>query len=186
MTEEIGVETGSDWKKFIRKHWNIFAVFAVLAVLAFVGAVYVFVWFVGNAQSTGMVPATLSIWTMDNVLMFILHALFWELLLIGVPAIIAAVVTWQWWKRLPAEEKKEYNLFGKRSRSNSAGGAISTLLFIAFAIKVYVDGNWNTAISSWTLNYVIGSMITIIVWIVAITAIPTAIGGIWWIRHEMK
>ena len=58
MTEEIGVEKGSDWKKFTRKHWNLFAVFAVVAVLVFVGAVYVFVWFVGNAQSTGLVPAT--------------------------------------------------------------------------------------------------------------------------------
>ena len=173
-------------KKFIRKHWSIFAVFVAAAILAFVGAVYVFVWFAGNAQSTGLVPSTLGMWTMGNVVSFILHAIFWELLLIGIPAAIGAVIGWQWWKRLPDEEKKEYHLFGKSSRSSRAGGAISPLLFIAFAIKVYVDGNWNVAISTYTLDYVVGSMITILVWIVAIFAIPATIGVIWWIRHEMN
>jgi ribosomal protein S4E len=52
--------------------------------------------------------------------------------------------------------------------------------------KVYVDGNWNVAISTWTLDYVVGSMITILIWIAAIFAIPAAIGVIWWIRHEMN
>ncbi len=113
MTEEIGVENGSDWKKFIRKHWSIFAIFVAAAILAFVGAVYVFVWFAGNAQSTGLVPSTLGLWTMGNVVAFILHAIFWELVFIGIPAIIGAVIGWQWWKRLPDEEKKEYHLSGK-------------------------------------------------------------------------
>jgi hypothetical protein len=186
MTEEIGVEEDSHRGKFMRKHWRTFAAFIVAAILAFVGAVYVFVWFAGNAQSTSLVPTTLSMWTMGNVVMFILHGIFWELLLIGVPAIIGAVISWQWWRRLPAEEKKEYHFFGKPPRSNGAGGTLSLLLFIAFAIKVYVDGNWNVAISSWTLNYVVGSVITILVWIVAIAAIPAAIGIIWWMRHELN
>jgi hypothetical protein len=44
---------------------------------------------------------------MANLVTFILHAIFWELLFIGIPAIIGAVAGWQWWKRLPEEEKKE-------------------------------------------------------------------------------
>jgi len=186
MTGEAGIENGSEWKKFVRKHWNIVAIFVVTGILALVGAIYVYLWFVGNAQSTGLVPSTLGLWTMGNIVTFILHVIFWELIFIGVPAIIVAVAGWQWWKRLPDEEKKEHNLFGKRSKSSRAGGAISPLLFIAFAIKVYVDGNWNVAISSWTLNYVAGSMITILIWIVAIAAIPATIGIIWWIRYEMN
>jgi magnesium-transporting ATPase (P-type) len=120
---------------------------------------------------------------MNNVVMFILHLIFWELVIIGIPIAIGAIIVWQWWKRLPAEEKKEH-MFGRRSRSRNAEGAISPLLFIAFAIKVYVDGNWNSAISTWTMDYVVGSMITILIWIAAIFAIPAIIGVIWWIRHE--
>ena len=186
MTKEIEAEKVSDGKKFMRKHWNIVAVFVAAGILAFIAAVYVFLWFVGDAQSTGLVPSTLNLWTMGNFVSFILHGIFWMLVLIGIPVAISAIVGWQWWRRLPAEEKKEYHFFGKGSRSNRAGGAISPLLFIAFAIKVYVDGNWNVAISSWTLDYVVGSMVTILIWIVAIAAIPAIIGVIWWIRHGMK
>jgi hypothetical protein len=186
MTQEIEAEKASEGKKFMRKHWNIVAVFIAAGIVAAISAVYVFVWFVGNAQSTGLVPSTLGLWTMSNIVGFILHAIFWELLLIGIPVAIAAILGWQWWRRLPEEEKREYHFFGKRSRSRRAGGAISPLIFIAFAIKVYVDGNWNVAISTWKLDYVVGSMITILEWTVAIFAIPAIIGIVWWIRHEMN
>jgi hypothetical protein len=186
MTEETRAERKeSDWKKFMRKHWSIVAVFVVAVALAVAGAVYVFWWFAGNAQSTGLVPSTLNLWTMNNVVTYILYLIFWELVLIGIPVGVGAVLGWQWWKRLPAEER-EYRIFGRGSRSRNAGGAISPLLFIAFAIKVYVDGNWNVAISTWTLNYVVDSMITILIWIAAIFAIPATIAVIWWIHHELK
>ena len=181
MTVEVGVEKSSDWKKFLKKHWNIFAIFVAAGIVAFIAAVYVFLWFVANAQSTGLVPATLGIWTMGNMISFILHGIFWELLLIGIPVAIVGILGWQWWKRLPKEETS--NLSWKRSRSSSAGGAISPLLFIAFAIKVYIDGNWNTAISSWTLDYVVGSMVTILVWIAVIVAIPATIGLTLWLIY---
>jgi hypothetical protein len=185
MTEENSAAKDSDWNRFIRKHWGIVAVFVAAVALAFAGAVYVFWWFAGNAQSTNLVPHTLNLWTMDNVVMFILHLIFWELVLIGIPVAVGAVIGWQWWKRLPDEEK-EHHLFGRGSRSRNAGNAMSLLLFIAFAIKVYVDGNWNVAISTWTLDYVVGSMITILIWTAAVFAIPVAIGVLWWIRHELN
>ena len=186
MIGEVGVENGSEWKKFLGKHLNMVAVFVVAGILAFVGAIYVFLWFVGDAQSTGLVPTTLGLWTMGNLVTFILYAIFWELLFIGVPAIIGAVLGWQWWKRLPAEERKEYHVFGKGSRTTRGGSGISALFFIAFAIKVFIDGNWNVAIATWTLDYVVYSMLTILVWILVIFGIPIAIGIIWWIRREMK
>ncbi len=186
MTGEAGAQNSSDWKKFLRKHWNIVAIIVVAGILAFIGAIYVYLWFVGDAQSTGMVPSTLGLWTMGNIVTFILYLIFWELLFIGVPAIIGAVVGWQWWKRLPDEERKEYHFFGKRSRTTRGGGGVSVLLLIAFAIKVFIDGNWNVAIATWTLNYVVYSMLTILVWILVIFGIPIAIGIIWWLRREMK
>jgi hypothetical protein len=186
MTEEAGKENCSDWKKFLRKHWNIVALFVVAAILAFIGAIYVYLWFVGEAQLTGLVPSTLGLWTMGHLVTFILHLIFWELLFIGVPAIIGAVAGWLWWRKLPNEEKSEYHFFGKRSRTTRGGGGVSVLLMIAFAIKVFIDGNWNVAIGTWTLNYVVYSMLTILIWIVAIFGIPAAIGIIWWLSREMK
>lgn len=175
----------SDWGRFLGKHWRIFAVFIAVAILAIAGAVYVFVWFTGNAQSTGLVPASLGLWTMNNIIMFILNIIFWELVLIGIPVAVGAVIGWQWWRRLPEEEKMEYHLSGKRSKTRNAGGAISPLLFIALALKVYVDGNWNQAISTYSLDYVVGSMVTILIWTAAIFAIPAIAGLVWWIHREM-
>ncbi len=170
----------------MRNHWRMVAVFVVAGILALAGAVYVFLWFVGNAQSTGLVPRTLGLWTMANLVNFILDAIFWELLLIGIPVVVGAVASWVWWTRLPDEERRGYRLFGKRSRATSGGGGVSPLFFIAFCIKVYLDGNWNIAISTWTLDYVVGSMILILEWALIIFGIPIAIGVIWWMRHEMK
>jgi hypothetical protein len=187
MIAETGSENGSEiWKRFLRKHWNILVLFVVGAILASIGAIYVFLWFVGEAQSIGMVPATLDLWTMGNLVTFILYAIFWELLLIGVPVILAAVAGWLWWRRLPDEEKKEYHLFGTRSRTTSGGGGVSLLFFVAFCIKVFMDGNWNVAFATWTFDYVVYSMLWTLIWILVICGIPIAIGVIWWINHEMK
>jgi hypothetical protein len=182
MTEQSQVQTEASWRNFLQRHLPAFATFVAVAFLAVVGAVYVFVWFTGDAQATGLVPSSLGLWSMANLVGFILHIIFWELVLIGVPAVIGAVAAWQWWKRLPETEKT--NLSWKRSKSRNAGGAISPLLFIAFAIKVYVDGNWHAAIGSYTLDYVVGSVVSILIWIAAIFAIPAIIGIIWWLTHK--
>jgi hypothetical protein len=184
MMEENEAAKDAGWGRFFRNHWTMLAVFVTAAVLAVAGAVYVFVWFTGNAQSIGLVPSTLDMWSMNNLLLFILHAVFWELVLIGIPLAIGAIMGWQWWKRIPEEEKKEHNLSTKSSRSRSAEGAISPLLFIAFAIKVYLDGQWNAPIAGFSLDYVVGSMVTILIWIAAIVAIPAIIGLVWWITRE--
>lgn len=183
---EIAQEGASDWRRFTRKHWKAFATFIVVGALAVSEAVYVFVWFAKNAQSKGLVPATLGLWTMANLVNFILNAIFWELLLVGIPVVIGVVAGWLWWKRLPAEERMGYRSFGKRSRATSGSGGVSFLFFVAFCIKVFLDSNWNVPIASFTLDYVVGSMVLILEWVVTIFGIPAAIGIIWWIRHEAK
>jgi hypothetical protein len=176
--------TDADWRLFIRKHWAAFAVFITAAALAVAGAVYVFVWFTGNIQAVGLVPSSLGLWSMADLVTFILHAIFWELVLIGIPAAVGAIAGWAWWSRLPEEEKRRYRNPNKNHKGRDAGGAISPLLFIAFALKVYIDGNWTKAIASWNLDYVVGSMVTILLWIVAIFAIPAVIGLVVWITRS--
>jgi hypothetical protein len=185
MMETVSENDSKGWKKFLKKHWNMVAIFVVAAVLALIAAVYVFLWVVGNVQSSGLVPSTLGPWTMGNIVTFLLHAVFWELLLIGIPVAVAAVAGYLWWRGLPNDEKKEYH-FGKRLRTRGGGGGISLLFFIVFCIKVYVDGNWNVAISTWTLDYVVGSMVTILVWAAVIFGIPAAVIGIIWLSREIQ
>jgi hypothetical protein len=176
---------GSDWRSFVKRHWGAVTIFAVAAALFVAEAVYVFWWFVGSAQSSGLVPLLLGRWTMGNLVSFILYSILWELLLVGIPVAVAAIIAWMWWKRLPLEERAAYHM-GGRSRSAGGSGGVSLLFFIAFCIKVYLDGNWDVPFATYTLNYVVGSMITILVWGLIIFGIPIAIGLTWWIHHEMK
>ena len=113
-TESINGSGG--WRIFFRNHWKMFLLFAVGAVLAMVGAILVFLWSVGNAQSTGMVPTTLGLWTMGNLVTFLLNLIFWEVLLIGVPVILTVMAIWLWWKKLPTEEREGYRFFGRSDR----------------------------------------------------------------------
>jgi len=173
------------WKDFLRKHWNIVVAGLASAVVLLSAAVIVFRWFSDVAQSSGLVPSSLGLWTMGNLVGFIIYLILWELLLVGIPTAIVGVIVWQWWKRLPDAEKMEYD-FGKRSKATKGGGGGSLLLFIVFAIKVYVDGNWNVAIATWTLNYVVDSIVFIIILAAIIFGIPGAIIGALWIRREIN
>jgi hypothetical protein len=178
------------WKKFLRKHWKMLIVFIVGAILAAIGAIYVFLWLVGEAQLTGLVPATLGLWSMGHSITFLLHLFFWEFIYIGIPVIIAAAATYLlWWKKLPDKERKEYrrgHLFGKRSRRSDTSGGISFLVFIVFCIKVYLDGNWGVPFATWEFDYLVYSCLWAFIWVLIIFGIPILIGGSWWIRHEMK
>jgi hypothetical protein len=189
------VETESEngekiWKKFLRMHWKMLVLFVVGTILASIGAILVYLWVVGDAQLTGLVPATLGLWTMGHIVAFMLHLIFWEIIFIGVPVILAIVgIIFLWWKKLPDDEREEYkseHLFGKRSHRTEGGEGISFLVFIAFVIKIYLDGNWNIAFSTWTFDYLVNSCLWALIWVLIIFGIPIAIGGTWWIRHEMK
>ena len=181
-------ESDKIWKKFLSRHWSMFVLFIVGVVLAGIGAVLVFLWFVGEAQLTNLVPTTLNLWTMGYVITFLLHLLFWEILFIGIPVILAVIAIYiLWWKRLPDKERQEYkskHLFGKRSNRSDGGSAISFLINIFFIIKVYLDGNWDVAFADWTFDYLIYSYLWALIWVLIIFGIPIVLGIIWWIRSK--
>lgn len=187
MTSDTGSGDGSEgWRIFLRNHWKIFLLFVVGAILALIGTILVFLWFVGESQSSGMVPTLLGLWTMGNLVTFLLNLIFWEILLVGIPVALAAVAGWLWWRKLPLEERKEYRFFGPRSRATNGGNAFSLLVLIAFCIKVYVDGNWDVAFLTWTFDYFVNSMLTALVWVLIIFGIPVALGLMWWLLRGRK
>jgi hypothetical protein len=179
----------SVWKRFLSKHWRMIIIWVLGGLSAVLGAVLVYLWFVGQAQTTGIVPSILGLWTMGHLFAFILNLIFWELVLIGIPTAVGAIVAYQYWKRLPAEEREEYRrggLFKTRSRRTDWGNGFSFLITLGFLIKIYTDGNWNTPLSTWTFDYLVNSFIIVLIALVAIIGIPMLIGGTWWLRREMK
>ena len=186
--ETIPVNDSKGWISFLRNHWQILVLFIAAAISSAVGAVYVFLWFTAYAQSSSQVPRTLGLWTMAHALTFLLNLIFWEIVLVGVPVIVVSLAGWWWWRRIPYEEKKYYNLFDTQSRSRSdGGGAVSVLFWVAFSIRVFLDGNWNVAVASWTLDYFVYTSVWTVIWMLIIFGIPAAVTGIiWWITHEVK
>jgi hypothetical protein len=186
MSEERSRNGSEKWRMFIRAHSKLFVLFVIGAILAFAGAILVFLWFIGNAQASGLIPLTLGLWTLGNIVTFLINLLFWEILLIGIPTIIAVVAVWQWWKRLPDEERNEYRLFNNRSRSSRGGNSFSFLVFIAFCIKVYLDGNWNMAVSTWSFDYFAYSIISALIWVAVIFGIPIAVALTLWVLRGTR
>ena len=178
------------WKKFLSRHWKMLVIFVVAAVIAIIGAIYVFLWLIEEAQVTGLVPTTLNLWTIGHIVTFLIHLIFWEVIFIVIPVIITIVaIYYLWWKKLPDAEREEYrreHLFGKRSRWTDGGGAISLLINIIFIVKVYLDGNWNVPIASWKFEYLVYSYLWALAWILIIFGIPITIGATLWLRYEMK
>ena len=174
----------SEWRSFVRKHWRTAALFVIGVALAFAWAVYVFLWFVTNAQSSSLVPITLGLWTIGNLVTFIVYAILWELLFVGIPVAVGGVLGWRWWKKLPEAERMDYHMRGRKRATGGGGGGL--FVFVVFCIKVYIDGKWNVPIANFTLDYVVGSLLIILVLGVVVVGIPAAIGLTWWIRRETR
>ena len=174
------------WKKFIKNHLNMLVFWIIAAIVAALGAVFVYQWFAADAQSTNMVPSILGQWSLAHMITFILHLVFWELLIIGIPIAIVAILGWLWWKQIPPEERDEYKFFGKGTKSERGGGGFSFLFFVAFCLKVYIDGNWDMPISTWTLEYVVDSVITLLFWGAIIVGIPAIIIGLLYLVNQAK
>jgi hypothetical protein len=192
MAEGEWEDLSEVWKKFLRKHWKILVLGVLAVALICIGAILVFLWFVGYAQSIALVPATLGLWSMGYLVTFILHLIFWEIILVGIPVIVvAALVYLLWWKKMPLGERMEYRrgrLFsGRRSTvTGSSGGGISFLAFVFFCILVYIDGNWDLAFQNWTFDYLVYTYLWAFIIVLIIFGIPILLGVMWWLRREMR
>ena len=137
------------WKRFLRKHWQMTLVFILMIAAAAVIGLTVFLWVLASAQATGFVPAIIGEWSVGHCISFCLTVLFWELIFVAswvIPA--AAVIYFQWYKRLPEKEQEEY---GRDSKSSSGDGFSFVVGLIWLGI-VWFTGRWSLPFQSWTIN----------------------------------
>jgi hypothetical protein len=170
-------------KRFLKKHWRMIMILIVIGAVALIVAAFVFTWFVALAQSIGLVPTTLGLWSIGHVITFILYLIFWELVLVGSwVLVIVAVVLIRWYMKLPEEERQQKPKRGRREE----GDAFGFLVGITWLIVVWLDGRWDLAFNAWTFNDWIYSFLAALMWDLIIFGIPILIGFLWWMNKEIK
>jgi hypothetical protein len=187
MTESVSVEDPMAWKMFLKRHWGAVALAGIAVAGVAVWSILVFLWYAGEAQASGLVPAGLGAWSIGTVVDFLLRLVFWEAVLVGIPVIVLGVIGWAWGKRLPAAERAEYERGEKKKDHRSdAGNGFSFLLFLVFLLKVYLDGNWGLPLAGWTFDYLIDSVVWVLVSVLIVFGIPALIAGLWWLRRQTR
>ena len=167
-------------RRFLLKNWKMTLVMAVCIAAAVVVAFLVFLWVVNEAAL--IMPVSLGDWTIGYLITFILHIIFWELLLVatwGIP--LAAVLYWQF-SKLP-----DADLWKPKGGRREGGDAFGFLIGIAWLIMIYIDGRWDQTFQVWTFTEWIYSWLTALGWVLMIFAIPAVIILILWlVNREMK
>jgi hypothetical protein len=167
-------------KRFLLKNWKMTLVMAACIVAAAVVALLVFLWVV--AEAALIMPASLGDWTIGYIVTFVLHLIFWELLLVatwGIP--LAAVLYWQF-SKLP-----DADLWKPTGGRRESGDAFGFLIGIAWLIMIWIDDRWNQTFQTWTFTEWIYSWLTALGWVLLIFGIPAVIILVLWlVNKEMK
>lgn len=193
MSESIESSNEAAWKEMLRDHWKIGIVIVAGLVVAFIGALFVFLWRVNRAPVDLGAPVMIGDWTVGLCLNFLFNIILWEFLLVGLPVIAAAIVIFAlWWNKLPAEKKEKYKsnphkkAHRKRTKAEGGGGVVSFIVTIIWLIIVWNNGYWNTPFSAWILTIWVNFMLQAFLWFLLVAGTPLLIGGIWWLRKELK
>ena len=181
-----------NWKKFVKKHRNVFIAFIVAAIIAGIASYLVLHWHIQTSPLGGKGTWTFNQWSLENFVGFGMLLMVWELLFVGIPAIVFfGVFGYLWWRNLSSETKDELKAESKKKKwqtsNTTRGGGGSFFLFIMFVIVVAIDGNWSTGfvdlpysyfVYMWFWGFLLASMII---------GIPAIIGGtVWYLTKKSK
>jgi len=171
-------------KKFVGRHRGMVSIMAVVAVAAIIVAIFTFLWVVDELQATNTVPSGLGQWTVGYFFTFILHVIFWELVLVASWVIVVILVIYfAWYKKLPEKERKEYKWGSTSARD---GGGITFAITVIWLIIVWFDGNWNLAVNSWTLDKFVYSYLVAIMIVLGIAGLLGLMYLIWLMSKGTK
>lgn len=184
MKEAGIVETGKKrvetWKKFVRRHGRMTGLIVGGIIAAAVAMLLVFLWVVADAQATDLVPDELGRWTVGYVFTFLIQLILWELILVASWVIpMAAAFYLLWYKKLPFEERMEYEGGPKRSRSAGEDSGISFFIGLVWLAIVWLDGNWSRAFEEWSFNDWVYSWLAAALVVLVIGGIPALIWVVW-------
>lgn len=178
-------QSNEAWKKFLRKHGKAILSFIGAIAVAAIVALYVFLRVVADVQATTPALAMLGQWTVASLFIFVLTVILWELVFVVSwvgPA--AAVVYFQWYKKLPEEERKEYEGGSRRGRSSGRDSGFSFFVGLIWLIIVWTNGMWNVAFQLWTIDYLVFSLLAALAWVLLIVGIPGTLYVIWSLRKD--
>lgn len=171
---------GRVWKRFVRRHWKmtLAAVGGIVAIAAV--ALLVFLWVVADMQATGRVPSGVGAWTVGYAITFLLNLILWELLLVASWVVVLVAAAYLiWYRRLPPEERAEYETGSRRGKSAGANGGISFFTGLVWLVIVWTDGRWNLPLQDWTVNQFVYSWIAAGLVVLLIVGIPAMVYLFW-------
>ena len=175
MEEKVNYSDGEFWKRKIKEHWKVFTVSIIGCVVAIVGALLVLFWFIETSPIGAMGTATIGEWTLAWIWEFFIFLILWELLIVGIPVGVAFGVGWYlWWNKLSAEEKAEFK--GRwPGRGTAEGGGFGFVMFIAYSIYIYINGDFSTPFGDYPYTYWVYSWFLTLAWLLVIFGIPATI-----------
>jgi len=178
MNEESSEETY--WKKKISEYWKTFVVVIIACICLFIGALLVLIWYILTSPIGGMGTWTFDQWTLNYIVGFMIQIILWELLFVGIPAVLFfGVGGYIWWNRLTDEQKQEHKArekkkkHRKRNTGGESGGGL--FMFIAYCIYIAVNNNYNTKFGDENYSYWVFAWFYTLMWIIIIFGIPIAI-----------
>jgi len=169
----------------MRRHWKLVLAAVGGIAAAGVAALAVFLWVVANTQANGLVPSGLGDWSAGSLVTFVLNLILWELLLVARWVIpIAAASFFLWYKRLPAEERRELEGGPRRGRAAGGSGGVSFFIWLVWLVIVWSDGRWNLALKNWTFNQLVDSWIAAGLVVLLIAGVPALLYLAWVLRKD--
>jgi hypothetical protein len=107
--------------------------------------------------------------------------IIWELVFVASWAIPIAIVTvFLWYKRLPEDERKEYE--GPRRGTETGGsGGFSFFVGVIWLIIVWFTGRWNLTFQAWPFIDLVYTWFAAFLW----ALVPLGILGLMYIGYVM-
>ncbi|MFX1538221.1 MAG: hypothetical protein ACFFDI_28835 [Promethearchaeota archaeon] len=175
MSNDNDNETDEHFWYVIKKYWKFLTIMIVGGTIAVIAAVLVLLSYIDNSFIGGFGTWNIGQFSIGNMVFWIIWLAIFEILLVGLPAlIILGGIAIFWWRSLTPEEKADWERDSSSKRDIGGGSAFSFIINIIFLILIFLSGNWDNPLSNIPYSYLIHTYLFVMI----LLAIPVAIGGL--------